>query len=118
VDTLAFVLSRLQFAFTVSFHIIFPSLSIGLIAWLTVLEALHLGTGRPAGPAGSLVVPAPGAVPQRPMSVADEPLESSVAPIWDGNETWLVATGVVLWGAFPIVYATLMSAFYLPLPVW
>jgi cytochrome d ubiquinol oxidase subunit II len=40
---------------------------------------------------------------------------SSVAPIWDGNETWLVATGVVLWGAFPIVYATLMSAFYLPL---
>jgi cytochrome bd ubiquinol oxidase subunit I len=48
VDTLAFALSRLQFAFTVSFHIIFPSFSIGLIAWLTVLEALHLATGRPA----------------------------------------------------------------------
>jgi cytochrome d ubiquinol oxidase subunit II len=40
---------------------------------------------------------------------------SAVAPVWDGNETWLVATGVVLWGAFPIIYATLMSAFYLPL---
>ena len=40
---------------------------------------------------------------------------SAVAPIWDGNETWLVVTGVVLWGAFPIVYATLLSAFYLPL---
>src|SRR3982075_737749 len=40
---------------------------------------------------------------------------SAIAPIWDGNETWLVATGVVLWGTFPIVYATLMSAFYLPL---
>ena len=40
---------------------------------------------------------------------------SAVAPIWDGNETWLVVTGVVLWGAFPIVYATLFSAFYLPL---
>jgi len=40
---------------------------------------------------------------------------SAVAPVWDGNETWLIATGVVLWGAFPIVYATLMSAFYLPL---
>jgi cytochrome d ubiquinol oxidase subunit II len=39
----------------------------------------------------------------------------AVAPVWDGNETWLIATGVVLWGAFPIVYATLMSAFYLPL---
>ena len=40
---------------------------------------------------------------------------NAIAPIWDGNETWLVVTGVVLWGAFPIVYATLLSAFYLPL---
>jgi cytochrome bd ubiquinol oxidase subunit II len=40
---------------------------------------------------------------------------AAVAPIWDGNETWLVVAGVVLWGAFPIVYATLFSAFYLPL---
>jgi cytochrome bd ubiquinol oxidase subunit II len=39
----------------------------------------------------------------------------AIAPVWDGNETWLVVTGVVLWGAFPIVYATLLSAFYLPL---
>ena len=37
---------------------------------------------------------------------------AAVAPVWDGNETWLVVTGVVLWGAFPIVYATLFSAFY------
>src|ERR1700684_1257213 len=42
---------------------------------------------------------------------------SVVAPIWDGNETWLVVTGVILWGAFPVVYATLFSAFYLPLLV-
>jgi len=40
---------------------------------------------------------------------------SAVAPIWDGNETWLVVAAVVLWGAFPVVYATLLSAFYLPL---
>ena len=40
---------------------------------------------------------------------------SAVSPIWDGNETWLVVAGVVLWGAFPIVYATLFSALYLPL---
>src|SRR5260370_1496715 len=44
----ALLLSRLQFAFTISFHIIFPSFTIGLAAWLTVLEALHLWTGRPA----------------------------------------------------------------------
>jgi cytochrome bd ubiquinol oxidase subunit I len=43
----ALLLSRLQFAFTVSFHIVFPSFSIGLAAWLVVLEAFHLITGSP-----------------------------------------------------------------------
>jgi cytochrome bd ubiquinol oxidase subunit I len=47
-DTTALLLSRLQFAFTISFHIIYPSFTIGLAAWLTVLEGLHLATGRPA----------------------------------------------------------------------
>jgi cytochrome d ubiquinol oxidase subunit I len=47
-DALPLLLSRLQFAFTISFHIIFPSFTIGLAAWLTVLEALSLRTGRPA----------------------------------------------------------------------
>ena len=47
-DFSALLLSRLQFAFTVSFHIIFPSFTIGLAAWLTVLESLYLATGRPA----------------------------------------------------------------------
>ena len=44
--SLPLLLSRLQFAFTISFHIIFPSFNIGLAAWLTVLEAFHLATGR------------------------------------------------------------------------
>src|SRR6202171_1243612 len=42
---------------------------------------------------------------------------SAVAPVWDGNETWLVVLAVILWGAFPLVYATLLPAFYLPLIV-
>jgi cytochrome d ubiquinol oxidase subunit II len=42
---------------------------------------------------------------------------NTIAPVWDGNETWLVVTGVILWGAFPIVYATLVSAFYIPVIV-
>jgi cytochrome d ubiquinol oxidase subunit I len=45
-DATALILSRLQFAFTISFHIIFPSFTIGLAAWLTTLEALRLATGR------------------------------------------------------------------------
>jgi cytochrome d ubiquinol oxidase subunit I len=47
-DAAALLLSRLQFAFTVSFHIIYPSFTIGLAAWLTLLAALYLATGRPA----------------------------------------------------------------------
>src|ERR1700760_527882 len=39
----------------------------------------------------------------------------AISPIWDGNETWLVVVAVVLWAAFPAVYALLLSAFYLPL---
>src|ERR1700724_2835019 len=46
-DITALLLSRIQFAFTITFHIIFPSFTIGLAAWLTVLEALCLVTGRP-----------------------------------------------------------------------
>ena len=46
-DLTALLLSRIQFGSTIAFHIIFPSFSIGLAAWLTVLDALHLWTGRP-----------------------------------------------------------------------
>src|SRR5271169_3411386 len=46
-DLLALLLSRIQFAFTVSFHIIFPAFTIGLAAWLAFLDGLHLATGRP-----------------------------------------------------------------------
>jgi cytochrome d ubiquinol oxidase subunit I len=40
-------LSRLQFAFVVSFHIIFPSFTIGLAAWLATIEGMRLATGNP-----------------------------------------------------------------------
>ena len=42
----ATLLARLQFAFTVSFHFIFPSFTIGLASYLAVLEGLWLWTGR------------------------------------------------------------------------
>ena len=46
-DATAILLSRIQFGFTVSFHIIFPAFTIGLGAWLAVLEGLSLATGQP-----------------------------------------------------------------------
>ena len=38
----------------------------------------------------------------------------SIAPFWDGNETWLVVIGASLYAAFPVVYAVFLGAFYLP----
>jgi len=40
------ILARLQFAFTISFHIIFPAFSIGLASYLAVLNGLYLRTGK------------------------------------------------------------------------
>jgi cytochrome d ubiquinol oxidase subunit II len=40
---------------------------------------------------------------------------SAISPVWDGNETWLIIGGTVLWAAFPIVYALILSVFYLPI---
>ena len=42
----AVLLARLQFAFTISFHIIFPAFTIGLASWLAVVEGLFLKTGN------------------------------------------------------------------------
>ena len=39
---------------------------------------------------------------------------AAIAPVWDGNETWLILVGASLFGAFPVVYAVFLSAFYLP----
>jgi len=45
-DTL--ILARIQFAFTISFHILFPAFTIGLASWLAMLEFLWLRTGKAA----------------------------------------------------------------------
>jgi cytochrome bd ubiquinol oxidase subunit II len=42
-------------------------------------------------------------------------VRSSVGPVWDGNEVWLLAGGGALFAAFPPVYATVFSGFYLAL---
>ena len=40
---------------------------------------------------------------------------NTVAPVWDGNETWLVLGGAGLFAAFPLAYSVILSAMYLPL---
>jgi cytochrome d ubiquinol oxidase subunit II len=41
----------------------------------------------------------------------------SIGPFWDGNEVWLVAAGGTLFVAFPTLYASALSGFYLPLMI-
>jgi len=41
----------------------------------------------------------------------------SIGPVWDGNEVWLIAAGGTLFFAFPTLYATSFSGFYLPLMI-
>lgn len=74
-------------------------LAISIMIYL-LLDGFDLGVGMLFGIAGS--------------EADRDTMLDTVAPVWDGNETWLVVAGVILWGAFPIVYATLLSAFYLP----
>src|SRR6266576_6171940 len=40
---------------------------------------------------------------------------NTVAPVWDGNETWLVLGGATLMGVFPLAYSVLLSALYIPI---
>src|SRR5271154_3893964 len=42
---------------------------------------------------------------------------STIGPVWDGNEVWLLAAGGTLYFAFPLLYASSFSGFYLPLMI-
>src|SRR6516162_6613763 len=77
----------------------------GIIAFAVfayvVLDGFDLGIG--------ILFPAfePGEARDRAMN--------SIAPVWDGNETWLVMGGGGLLAAFPLAYAILMPALYTPM---
>ncbi len=53
-----------------------------------------------------------------PLAPTDEcrnRMMNSIAPFWDGNETWLVLGGGGLFAAFPLAYSILLPAFYIPI---
>ena len=66
-----------------------------------VLDGFDLGIG--------ILFPAVPGKAERDLMV------NSVAPVWDGNQTWLVFGGVGLFAAFPLAYATVLPALYMPL---
>lgn len=74
----------------------------GLMMYV-VMDGFDLGIG--------ILFPFVKATPDRDLMV------NTVAPVWDGNETWLVLGGAGLLAAFPMAYAVLLSALFIPLIV-
>jgi cytochrome d ubiquinol oxidase subunit II len=50
-----------------------------------------------------------------PETAERDTMVNTVAPVWDGNETWLVLGGAGLLAAFPLAYSVLLSALYIPI---
>jgi cytochrome d ubiquinol oxidase subunit II len=50
-----------------------------------------------------------------PATADRDTMVNTVAPVWDGNETWLVMGGAGLMAAFPLAYSVLLSALYIPI---
>ncbi len=73
------------------------------VALYVILDGFDLGTG--------ILFPYAGNERER------DQMMGSIAPFWDGNETWLVLGGGGLWVAFPRAYAVVMPALYLPVIV-
>lgn len=66
-----------------------------------VMDGFDLGIG--------MLLPVTRDMQERDMMV------NTVAPVWDGNETWLVLGGAALFGAFPLAYAVIVDALSIPL---
>ena len=81
-----------------------PTIWAGLIAFsvlaYVVLDGFDLGIGI--------------LFPFFPKRHDRDVMTNSVAPVWDGNETWLVLGGGGLMAVFPVVYATVLPALYMP----
>ena len=83
--------------------VIWAALIGAAVAFYVILDGFDLGTG----------ILFPFAKTERER----DQMMNSVAPFWDGNETWLVLGGGGLWVAFPQAYAVIMPALYLPVIV-
>jgi cytochrome d ubiquinol oxidase subunit II len=83
--------------------VIWAALLGAAVAFYVILDGFDLGTG--------ILFPTAGNERER------DQMMGSIAPFWDGNETWLVLGGCGLLVAFPHAYAVIMPALYLPIIV-
>jgi len=82
-----------------------PLIFVGIIAFAifmyVVLDGFDLGIGI--------------LFPYAPTAQCRDKMMNSVAPFWDGNETWLVLGGGGLMAAFPLAFAVILPTFYIPI---
>ena len=90
-------------AVTLDLPLLFAILLAFGIAMYVVMDGFDLGLGV--------------LFPSAPGDADRDAMMNSIAPIWDGNETWLVLGGTLLFAAFPTAYAIMLPAFYVPLVV-
>jgi cytochrome d ubiquinol oxidase subunit II len=83
------------------FPVVFAVSAAFVIALYVILDGFDLGVG--------ILLPFASRPTDRDVMIG------SLAPNWDGNETWLVLGAMVLWTAFPGAFAILIPAYYVPL---
>lgn len=83
------------------FSIICAGLLIFGLGMYVILDGFDLGVGI--------------LFPWAPTDDCRNVMMSSIAPVWDGNETWLIYGGGLLFAAFPFAYSIMLSALYLPI---
>ena len=87
-------------ASVVDLPLIWYGLILTAVIFYVVLDGFDLGVGV--------------LFPFAPSDQCRDRMMNSIAPFWDGNETWLVLGGGGLFAAFPLAYAVLMPALYMP----
>lgn len=87
----------------IDFSIIWFAIIVFAILMYIVMDGFDLGIG--------LLFPFNKDAVERDMMV------NTVAPVWDGNETWLILGGAGLYGAFPLAYSVIADALTIPLTV-
>lgn len=86
---------------TLDYTLFYAAIAAFAVGLYVVLDGFDLGVGI--------------LFPFAPKSENRDMMIASLAPIWDGNETWLVLGGMVLLAGFPVAFAVLLPAFYVPL---
>jgi cytochrome bd ubiquinol oxidase subunit II len=89
--------------FALDLPLIWAAIIVLAVIMYVLLDGFDLGVG--------VLFPYLGSDAERDVAM------NSVAPIWDGNETWLVLGGAGLFAAFPLAYAVILPGTYLPLLV-